>query len=222
MPGRDMQFNTEDGPRQITPRRLIIAGWTGRDTAAVHHHIDELALLGVAPPTQTPLYYRVSGDLLTQAPKIEVLGQESSGEAEPMLIALDDRHYLGLGSDHTDRGLEAHSVAASKQACAKPCAADLWELGPLFGHCDAITIRSWIREDGSWTLYQQGSLAQILPLQTLRAESGLETGDVMFCGTFAALGGVRPAQEFRAEMHDPVRDRTMSLAYRAAPLPVIS
>lgn len=39
---------------------LIVAGWTGRDHGAVQHHIDELAELGIAPPSQVPLYYRVS------------------------------------------------------------------------------------------------------------------------------------------------------------------
>ena len=30
---------------------LIVAGWAGRDRAAVDHHIAELAELGVAPPS---------------------------------------------------------------------------------------------------------------------------------------------------------------------------
>ena len=117
-----MQFNTETktgaGRVDIDVRDLTIAGWTGRDAAAVQHHIDELAAIGVAPPSQVPLFYRVSADLLTTAPDIQVLGEASSGDAEPMLIRAGGKMWIGLGSDHTDRALEAVSVASSKQVCA--------------------------------------------------------------------------------------------------------
>ena len=42
-----MRFDTKDGPLDFTPTRAIVAGWTGRDAAAVQHHIDELAALGM-------------------------------------------------------------------------------------------------------------------------------------------------------------------------------
>ena len=44
-------FATPDGPREIEIARLVIAGWTARDRAAVDHHIAELAALGVPPPS---------------------------------------------------------------------------------------------------------------------------------------------------------------------------
>ena len=31
---------------------LVIAGWTGRDVAALNHHIEELKAIGVQPPSQ--------------------------------------------------------------------------------------------------------------------------------------------------------------------------
>ena len=30
---------------------LVIAGWTGRDVAALEHHIEELKAIGVQPPS---------------------------------------------------------------------------------------------------------------------------------------------------------------------------
>src|SRR5579862_2224452 len=45
--------------------RLVIAGWTGRDRAAVLAHIRELELLGVRPPRTTPIFYRAAATLLT-------------------------------------------------------------------------------------------------------------------------------------------------------------
>ena len=110
---------------------LVVAGWTGRDAAGVEHHIRELEALGVAPPSSVPLFYRVSAGLLGAHSIIEVVGEETSGEVEPMLVRHAGRLWLGLASDHTDRALETHSVALSKQGCAKPCAATLWSLDGL-------------------------------------------------------------------------------------------
>jgi hypothetical protein len=39
----------------------IVAGWTGRDLAAVEHHVRELEKLGVRRPASTPEFYRVVG-----------------------------------------------------------------------------------------------------------------------------------------------------------------
>ena len=40
------------------PTELVIAGWTGRDEAALRKHIEELAAIGVKPPKTTPIFYR--------------------------------------------------------------------------------------------------------------------------------------------------------------------
>ena len=103
-----MKFETPTGPVDIAIRDVVVAGWTGRDAAAVTHHIEELSAIGVAPPSQVPLFYRVSNGLLTQAAEIQVLGQETSGEIEPLVIRAGGETWLGLASDHTDRALEAH------------------------------------------------------------------------------------------------------------------
>lgn len=218
-----MQFSFADKPEDLALDTLIVAGWTGRDGAAVQHHIDELAALGVAPPSQVPLFYRVSASLLTQADRIEVLGDQTSGEVEPLLVQRAGTCWLGLASDHTDRALEAHSVAASKQVCAKPCAAMLWAFDEVAGHLDRLELRSWIAgPQADWTLYQQGTLAAIRPLAALRAAGGMTDGAAMLCGTLAAIGGVRPAARFRATLTDPVLGRDISMEYRAAVLPVVS
>ena len=70
---------------------LIIAGWTGRDVTALNHHIEELKAIGVQPPSRVPIYYRASAQMLTQADRIQVLGDDSSGEVEPVLIGADNR-----------------------------------------------------------------------------------------------------------------------------------
>ncbi len=203
--------------------RLVIAGWTGRDQAAIQHHIDELAAIGVTPPSATPLFYRVAGSLLTQSPRIEVVGTGSSGEVEPMILQAGGRRWLGLGSDHTDRSLEAHSVALSKQICAKPCAGQLWDWDSVSERRDDILLESWIEEDNDWIPYQQGTLAAIRPLDDLIAGARLDElardGAVaMMCGTFGAKGGVRPAERFRMVMSDPATGRKISHDYTTTTL----
>jgi hypothetical protein len=44
---------------------------------------------------------------------------------------------------------------------------------------------------------------------------------LMFCGTLAAHGGVRPTQNFAFEMEDPVLGRKIAHEYQVTPLPVL-
>ena len=218
------------GPVEIEITQGVIAGWTGRNADAVNHHIEELAAIGVPAPSTVPLYYRVSDLVFTTAPVIQCLDETSSGEAEPTLIDDGTRLYLGLGSDHTDRKLEAYSVAHSKQICPKPMAPVLWDFDDVKGHLDDIRIRSFIREDGVWVPYQDGQIGSIRPLAELvagspaaQAGTRLQPGTAMMCGTFAVLsGGVRAATEFRMEMIDDRLGRRIEHVYTMVSLPVIS
>ncbi|MEL6794780.1 MAG: DUF2848 family protein, partial [Pseudomonadota bacterium] len=161
-----MRFETDEGALDVEVSRLVVAGWTGRDEAGVRHHIEELANIGVPAPSTIPLYYRGAANLVTQGATIEVLGDATSGEAEPLIVKAKGTLWLGLGSDHTDRGLEAHSVAHSKQICAKPVAGTLWRLDGV-ADLDAVELRSDIHENGEWVAYQEGTLAAIRPLAEL-------------------------------------------------------
>ena len=217
-----MRFMVDDieVPAQIN--RLVIAGWTGRDANAVQHHIKELKALGVTPPSQVPLFYMASNSLLVHLPEIEVLGEGTSGEVEPLLVKLEDVLFIGLGSDHTDRDLEAVSVAASKQACPKPVAKRLWKFEEVAPHIDQLILSCEIEEDGQWTAYQQGTLAGIRPLVELSERVGLADGQAMLCGTLGAIGGVRSASAYRMSLFDPVLNRILEFSYRVKPLPVVA
>lgn len=211
----------------FTPKALVIAGWTGRDRAALEHHVAELEALGVRRPSAMPVYYRVAAERLTQDVAIEVLGPDSSGEAEPVLFSMADGLWLGVGSDHTDRKLETVSVAMSKQACAKVVGTQLWDCREIAGHWDELVLRSRIPGAGSArpVLYQEGRLAQILPPKTLieghAGPRGLPVGTVMFCGTFPAIGGIRSAPWFEMEIEDPVLGRRLVHRYRNDVLPAV-
>ncbi|MGH7226514.1 MAG: DUF2848 domain-containing protein [Gemmataceae bacterium] len=204
---------------------LVIAGWTGRDIAALEHHIEELAALGVPRPSSVPVFYRTSVNGLTQTRRLEVLGPHTSGEVEPVLFGLDSDLWLGLGSDHTDRKAETMGIALSKQLCGKVVGTSLWPLAEVAGHWDRLVIRSHATIDGVRTLYQEGELAAMRPPSDLLARydggTTLKPGAVMYCGTIGAIGGIRPASRFEMEIEDPVLGRTMRHAYDIAVLPVI-
>lgn len=217
-----MQFDTPAGALSVDITQVIVAGWTGRDRAAVDHHIEELAAIGVTPPSTVPLYYRVSQALLTMSETIQVLGPDTSGEVEPLVVNADGALYLGLASDHTDRALETTSVAASKQICAKPVASTLWPWEEVSDHLDEILLTTAIEEDGRWVRYQDGNLAAIRPLPFLIEGAALAPGGAMLCGTLGAIGGVRPASSYRMSLTDPVRGRSITLSYGVSPLLIVS
>ncbi len=217
-----MNFTCDNQTIILQPEALIVAGWTGRNIDAVQHHIDELKALGIAPPSQVPLYYRVSHSLLTQDDHLSVLGSASSGEVEPLLLNAEGELWLGLASDHTDRDLEAHSVAASKQACAKPCATEIWRFSDVSDHLDELVLSCDILENDAWISYQSGTLASIRPLEELMQAHPLGANSAMLCGTLGAIGGVRPSLNYRMSLHDPIRDKTINLAYSVSELPIVN
>lgn len=207
----------------ILVRTAVIAGWTGRDKEALEKHIKELEELGVPRPASTPIYYRVAAARLTTADAIESTGPDSSGEVEFMILQTGARRFLGIGSDHTDRKVETYNITVSKQMCDKPVAAELWALDEVLPHWDKLVLRSYAVTGGERALYQEGSVAAMLPpLEILAGYDGpFEGGAAMFCGTLAAHGGIRPADRFEFEIEDPVLGRTIRHGYDVKVLPVL-
>ena len=204
---------------------LIVGGWTGRDTGALQHHIDELKAIGVVPPSKTPLFYRNAVNVLMQDDAIQVVGPDTSGEVEAVLVSTDEGIWVTVGSDHTDRAAETYSVAGSKQMCPKVLAREAWPLDDLLDHWDDLRLRSRATIDGIEVPYQDGALAAMRhpeELMELYADGVLPPGSVMMLGTFAAIGGIRPASRFTMEIEDPVRGATISHAYDIHSLPLVS
>lgn len=218
----DLHENGAVVRRDIAVTDVVIAGWTGRDPHKVREHIEELAALGVAPPPATPCFYRVGTETLTASPSADFLGAESSGEVE-FVILVDDKGkwWVGLGSDHTDRKVETYSIAVSKQMCPKPVAVAFWAFDDVAPHWDSLELRSWVDDGDGSVLYQEGSVRAMLDPRT--TASAYETqglgqigpGTLMFGGTFAAIGGIRPRRHFRMQLNDPVLGRTLEHEYSA-------
>src|ERR1043165_1387717 len=137
----------------MTPQALIVAGWTGRDEAALNHHIEELAAIGVPRPSSVPVFYRNAATNVVQTSVLEVLGTDTSGEVEPVIVALHDGLWIGLGSDHTDRKAETMGIALSKQLCGKVIGSALWRFDDIKAHWDQIMIRAHAVIGEARTLY---------------------------------------------------------------------
>jgi uncharacterized protein DUF2848 len=205
-------------------KNLVIAGWTGRNTAALDAHIKELEAVGVKRPKTVPIFYRVAAALLTTAEAIEVMADKSSGEVEFVLYALDDGLWLGVGSDHTDRKAETIGVTLSKQMCAKPVGPTLWRYDEVKPHWDRLILRSFVPGDGGTRrLYQEGPVTNMRsPEELIRLYTGsdrLAPGTAMFCGTFAVHGGISSSGTFDMELDDPVLGRKLVHRYRIVSLP---
>jgi hypothetical protein len=205
-------------------KSLVVAGWTGRNVAALEAHIKELEAIGVKRPKTVPIFYRCARSLLTAEPSIEVMADKSSGEVEFVLYALDDGMWVGVGSDHTDRKAETIGVTLSKQMCGKPVGATLWRYDEVKPHWDKLTLRAFVPGDGgSRRLYQEGPVTNMRsPEELIRLYTGddrLALGTAMFCGTFAVHGGISSSGTFDMELDDPVLGRKLTHSYRIVSLP---
>src|SRR5436190_18529633 len=200
---------------EIAIDTLVVAGWTGRDEAALRHHLEELAAIGVPRPSSVPVFYRNAVTNVVQTDRLEVLGPDTSGEVEPVIVALNDGLWIGLGSDHTDRKAETMGIALSKQLCGKVMGPALWKFEDVAPHWDRIIIRSYATIDGERVIYQEGPLALMRDPVDLMTRYGrpFVANTVVMCGTIGAKGGIRPAARFDLELEDPVLKRSMAHGY---------
>ena len=162
-----LMLHGASGPSAVAIDQAVIAGWTGRDPAAVEEHIKELEAMGVKRPATTPIFYRVSAARLTTEDSIEALGESSGGEVEFVLLAHAGRLWVGAGSDHTDREVEKFGVTVSKQMCEKPLAPAFWPFDEVAPHWDRLILRSHLIEGGTRTLYQEGAVTAMMDPRAL-------------------------------------------------------
>ncbi|WAH36527.1 DUF2848 family protein [Alicyclobacillus dauci] len=199
--------------------KAICVGYSGRNQDMVKQHIEELAHEGIAPPPSVPMVYPVSDILVTQNAAIDVLGEKTSGEVEFVLLVGPSGTYVTVGSDHTDRELEAYSIPYAKQATPKPVATQVWPLDEVIDHWDELELICEIKGENGWETYQKGSISAVLhPNQVVQfvQQNGAfsQLGTVLFCGTVPiSSGSFRFEKHFRLFLHDPLRARTIVHEY---------
>lgn len=217
-----MRFNlvTANGeaPLELEYERVFAIGYAGRNMEKTMEHIKELERdLGVPAPKKIPTIFQCGNYVLTQERDLAFVGEKTCGEVEYVIVVKDGKIYIGLGSDHTDRHLEAASVPKAKQICAKPICATLWDYEELKDHWDSIALNSWQTVDGQEIPYQKGSLADILPVEVIMKELDERVGGidncVIFSGTVPVLDGFHYGSNFRYEMVDEKLGRKLAADY---------
>ncbi len=217
-----MRLSIDGADREFAPEVLVVIGYAGRNRAAVEHHIDELAELGVPRPATIPLFMVFPPGLVSQAPSITVAGSQSSGEAEIVLVVDGDEVFVTVGSDHTDRVLEAVDIVASKAVCPKPLAVSGWPATAVGDRWEDLTLSS--RIDGG-VAYQDGSAGANLPplelVDSIPWAGRRPRCFVAFTGTVPVIGDIRPSTEFRAELSGPGLV-PLELSYRVEVVPQLA
>ncbi|MDV2686037.1 DUF2848 family protein [Alkalihalophilus lindianensis] len=195
-------------------------GYSGRNQEKVKEHIVELAELGIPAPEDVPMLYPVRKTSLYTGEEMEVIGTQTSGEAEIVLLFGDseDEIYVSVGSDHTDRGLETVDINKSKQVCDKPLATKAWPLASVKDHWEELTLSSYVKSDtDEWIPYQNETLKSILPLEDILAylkkkEVALKN-TIVFAGTVPLINGFVYGSGYKLELIDPVTDQRLSCEY---------
>lgn len=218
-----MKFLIDGKEIEWSPEHLLIGGYTAKDQKALKEHVEELEKIGVAAPKRVPMIYQLSPELLSNKPEITTVNNDGSGEAEVVLLDIGGTWHVGLGSDHTDRVLEATNVQKSKQVCAKPVTTELWSLESIQDHWDSIKMKSWMIQGGEEILYQDGKLDAFLSpkeLLSIVEERGYPVkGIALLCGTLPiASSGFIYGEGFKAELFDPVLNRRIVLDYKVKTL----
>jgi hypothetical protein len=222
-----LESGGESIPLDFPVRRLVNAGFVGRDREAVRAHIDELRHEGIPAPPTVPILFPLTADNLSTAAEIEVISPGTSGEVEYVLFLDSDEVYVGVGSDHTDRSLERASLNKSKQICKNVVSRRVWRHADVESHWDDLLLRGWVRspETGEEILYQEGSLRTILAAVELielvrsRIRDRRCDGLVIFSGTLPILGGkIISGDGFRGELLDSRTGRSLSCSYRTTRL----
>jgi hypothetical protein len=218
-----MEFTLEtlDGKRKVSIdfNSVLAIGFAGRNQEKVLEHIKELEEIGVPAPKSIPEIYCCSENLVTNENNIQVVGNETSGEVEFVIIFENENTYIGLGSDHTDRALETVSIGKSKQICSKPLASELWRYEDVKNHWDELRLLSWqIPADGSEeVLYQDGKLNEILEfdkiLSTINNYKENPNNMIVFSGTVPVKDNFIYGKYFRYEIRDEVLNRKISHEY---------
>jgi len=204
---------------------MINAGFTGRDREEVKHHLSELSAKGVTVPDETPVMYPVLPRALTTDTEIEVYGSETSPEIEyVLLVDEDNRIYVGIGSDHTDRNLELHDIPRAKQVCPNLMSPYVWDLADVKEHWDDLVMKCTVQKNGEQMLYQEGKLGLLMsPDELTRLVSERVKGDlagtVIYSGTVKMeTDGFVYADTCTCELVDPELERSLGFSYNVVPM----
>jgi 4-hydroxyphenylacetate 3-monooxygenase len=214
-------------PLQFPAKRVYNLGFTIRDAAKMKAHLDEVAKEGVPPPhtDNPPIIFPISSWATVTSDEITVQYDKTSGEIEIVTLVLDDEMYVGVGSDHTDRALEAANIPWSKQVTPNVLAPTVWRWNDVADHWDAVQMESYVTENGTTKLYQKVGVAEFwTPLEMRDSLKGrvipvTDGGMILFSGTVVSVDHqLNYGREWTLRMIDAVLGRQIEHTYRVVVL----
>ncbi|MBA0045198.1 DUF2848 domain-containing protein [Mycobacteroides sp. LB1] len=224
----NLTFELPDGEEiTVAVDTLLNAGYAGRSQDDVAAHVAELAQLGVPAPTRVPCIYPIAPYLAMQTDEVSVQHGKTSGEAEWALIVAGDSPedlLLTAACDHTDRQLEQHGVAWSKQAAPDVLARKAWRLSDVESNLDDLTlVGTVITEEGPQEI-QRGTLAELLTpmywVEELSQHGLLRPGTVLMSGTIPMVPEINQfSTGWRVDLGNPHTGDTITLSYTVRHIP---
>ncbi|MFS0576828.1 DUF2848 family protein [Sporosarcina sp. 179-K 3D1 HS] len=214
-----LPLNVEGSETQVKIDHVYCIGYAGRSLEKTMEHIIELEKIGIPRPEEVPTLYPVRRNSLNQSGEIQVLGNESSGEAEIVLVFGDseDEVYITVGSDHTDRSLETVDINKSKQICDKPLAQKAWNLKDVVNHWDDLILTSQVMVNDEWVDYQRAKINEIIPLNEIKdflsKKGAAMKNSVVFSGTVPLLDGFKYGTGFKMSFIDETRNSEIHAEY---------
>ncbi|MBI4635058.1 MAG: DUF2848 family protein [Candidatus Rokubacteria bacterium] len=202
--------------------RMYNLGFTMRDPLKMQAHLDEVVKAGVPAPKvdKPPMIMPISDWALTTDTEVSAQRERTSGEVEIVTILRRGEMFVGVGSDHTDRTLEASDIPWSKQVCANVLAPVVWPWADVRGHWDTVALESDVVVDGRAIPYQRAGVVDFwTPEEMARSLEGRVApprGDsLIFSGTVVSLDHqLNFADTWTIRMVDPVRRETIEHTYR--------
>jgi Protein of unknown function (DUF2848) len=202
--------------------RVYNLGFTIRDKAKMQAHLDEVAKEGVPPPStdNPPLIFPISNWATITDSDVTVQYAKTSGEVEIVTLVQGDEILVGVGSDHTDRALEAVDIPWSKQVTPNVLAPTVWRWSEVADHWDAVTMESYVTEKGQRKLFQKAGVAEFwTPIEMRDSLVGRivpvkQGGLILFSGTVVSVDHqLSYATEWSIHMIDPVLKRRIDHTY---------
>ena len=198
MVSKNLSLQLDDSSIDFPVRRVLVAGYTGRDASKVRAHIEELERQGIPAPDRVPSVYVINPSLVTTETDVAIGPRRVSGEVEAALLFPGNKLEDALVSvivDFTDREEERRSIQRSKEF-PKPLSRRVWRYKDVAGCWDTIALRSWVEPGPKQSFYQSGNLGALLSPKDLLArlsldhaatlDGGLE-GAVILMGTVPLL-----------------------------------
>jgi hypothetical protein len=173
---KKLTLHLDGASLEFAVRRVLVAGYTGRDVSKVRAHIEELERQGIPAPDRVPSVYIINPSLVTTDTDVAIGSHRVSGEVEAGLLfpgtKLEDA-LVSVIVDFTDREEERRSIHRSKEL-PKPLSQRVWRYKDVAGCWDAIALRSWVEPGPNRSLYQSGNLGALLSPGELLARLSLD------------------------------------------------